>query len=163
MEILRYILIIVEVICSLMLIGLVLLQKTKSEGLGMAFGSGMGETLFGSRAGNVLSKATVALAIIFMLNTVFLAVIHSGSKSRSLMEKYSGSAAAAPTAQPAAQPRPAQPRPQSAAPAPSSGSAVAPTLPGVTFDDKPAASAPAAAPAPAAASAPVAAPVPAEE
>ncbi|NCC51444.1 MAG: preprotein translocase subunit SecG [Spartobacteria bacterium] len=132
MEILRYILIIVEVLCSLLLIGLVLLQKTKSEGLGLAFGSGMGETLFGSRAGNVLSKATVTLTIVFLLNTILLAVVHSGARSRSLMDQYSGGASA-----PARQAAPQQ-RPQSPAPSQASGPGrVAPTLPGVSLDDAP--------------------------
>jgi preprotein translocase subunit SecG len=85
MEALRYILIVVEVICSLCLIGLVLIQKSKSEGLGMAFGSGMGENLFGSRAGNVLTKMTVIFGVVFMVNTVVLTVVYAGARERSLM------------------------------------------------------------------------------
>ncbi len=72
---LKSLLVVVEVICCLLLIGLVLLQKSKSEGLGMAFGAGAGESLFGARAGNVLSKATVVLGIIFMANTLVLGVL----------------------------------------------------------------------------------------
>ena len=57
--------IIIEILCCLLLIGIILLQKSKSEGLGLAFGAGAGESLFGARAGNVLSKATVVLGIVF--------------------------------------------------------------------------------------------------
>ena len=56
MIILKSILLIVLVISSISLIGLILLQRSKSEGLGLAFGASTGESLFGARAGNVLSS-----------------------------------------------------------------------------------------------------------
>jgi len=92
---LKALFIVVEVLCCLLLIGLVLLQKSKSEGLGLAFGAGAGESLFGARAGNVLSKATVVLGIIFMANTLLLGVLFA-QKDKTLMEQ-----APAPAAQPA--------------------------------------------------------------
>ena len=82
MIILRSILIVVEALVSLLLIALVLVQKTRGEGLGLAFGSGMGESLFGSRAGNVLTKATVVLATIFVINTIALANLFSSRYMR---------------------------------------------------------------------------------
>ena len=57
MIILKSLLLIVLVISSIALIGLILLQRSKSEGLGLAFGASTGESLFGARAGNVLSKS----------------------------------------------------------------------------------------------------------
>lgn len=86
MEILRYLLIVVEVLCCLMLIGVILLQQSKSQGMGMAFGGGMGETLFGSRAGNVLTKITVTLALIFLVNTTILGILYTTSEDKSLVE-----------------------------------------------------------------------------
>lgn len=86
--------IVIEVLCCLLLIGLVLLQKSKSEGLGMAFGAGAGESLFGARAGNVLSKATVVIGIIFMANTLVLGMLFA-QKDQTLMEQ-----APLPTTQP---------------------------------------------------------------
>lgn len=71
-------LIFIEILSSLLLIGIILLQKTKDEGLGMAFGAGVGETLFGSRAGNVLTKITVTLAGIFLLNTLAIGYVAAG-------------------------------------------------------------------------------------
>ena len=85
MEFLRILLIIVEVLCCFLLTGLILLQKSKSEGLGMAFGAGAGESLFGARAGNVLSKATVILGIVFMANTLVLGVLFA-QKDKGLMD-----------------------------------------------------------------------------
>jgi preprotein translocase subunit SecG len=137
MEIIRAILIAVEAICSLLLIVIILIQKTKSEGLGLAFGAGVGETLFGSRAGNVLTRITVVLGIVFLANTLVLAIIYSGVSERSLMEQVTG-----PRGQPAPPPSRPAPAPQTSA------DAVAPTLPGATFDDSamPPATAPATVP-----------------
>jgi preprotein translocase subunit SecG len=78
MGILRAILITIEIICSVLLIGLILLQKSKDEGLGLAFGVGVGETLFGSRAGNVLTKITIGLAALFLVNTVLIGLTYRG-------------------------------------------------------------------------------------
>jgi preprotein translocase subunit SecG len=93
---LKALFIVVLVLSCLMLIGLVLLQKSKSEGLGMAFGASAGESLFGARAGNVLSKATVVIGIVFMACCLGLGVLFA-QKDATLMD----SANAAP-AQPAA-------------------------------------------------------------
>ncbi len=77
MAFLRSFLLIVEVLCSVLLIALILMQRSKSEGLGTAFGGGMGESLFGSRAGNVLSKMTVILGIVFLVNTLILGILYT--------------------------------------------------------------------------------------
>jgi len=69
----KFLLIAVEVIVGLLLIGVVLLQRSKDQGLGLAFGAGMGESLFGSQAVNVLIKITVILSCVFFLNTMILA------------------------------------------------------------------------------------------
>lgn len=82
---LQALLIVVLVLCGLLLIGLILLQKSKSEGLGLAFGAGAGESLFGARAGNVLSKATVVLSVIFMASALILGVLFS-QKDKTLMD-----------------------------------------------------------------------------
>ena len=92
---LKALFIVVEVLSCLLLIGLVLLQKSKSEGLGLAFGAGAGESLFGARAGNVLSRATVILGIVFMANSLLLGVLFA-QKDKTLMEQ-----APVPAAQPA--------------------------------------------------------------
>jgi len=91
----KAILILIEIISSILLIVIVLLQRSKNEGLGLAFGSQMGESLFGARAGNVLVKATIWLGIIFLVNTTVLAKIYSKGTSQSLI---SGSSAPAPMA-----------------------------------------------------------------
>jgi preprotein translocase subunit SecG len=61
------ILIILLVLVSLCLIGVVLIQSGKGGGLSGAFGLGEGQAVFGSRAGDVLTKATEVFAIAFMV------------------------------------------------------------------------------------------------
>src|ERR1035437_7865355 len=85
----KAILIFIEIISSILLIVIILLQRSKSEGLGLAFGSQMGESLFGARAGNVLVKATVWMGIIFLVNTTVLAKIYSKGTSPSLISESS--------------------------------------------------------------------------
>ena len=83
MFIFKLLLIAVEAICSLLIIGVILLQKSKGEGLGMAFGAEMGESIFGARASNVLVKITIWLGTIFIVNTVILAMIYTNASSHS--------------------------------------------------------------------------------
>ena len=77
MTILRAILFFIDIVTSVLLIGVILVQKTKDEGLGLAFGAGVGESLFGSRAGNVLTKITVGLAAVFLVNTVIIGLTYT--------------------------------------------------------------------------------------
>jgi len=68
-------LIVFEGLLSLMLIAIIFMQKTKGGMGGTAFGGGAGEAIFGSRMGNVLTKATVVLGGIFLFNTVLLTIL----------------------------------------------------------------------------------------
>ena len=78
MNILIGALIVLEIIVSILLTVVILFQPSKGGGgLGGALGGGMGEQLFGARTGNVLTKATVILATIFLLNTMGLAFLYS--------------------------------------------------------------------------------------
>ena len=112
LSILKSVLLIVEALSAFLLIVVILAQKSKDQGLGMAFGSGMGESLFGSRAGNVLTRMTVTLATVFMLTTIVLGILFArgGSSSGSVMEKADRempmAAPSAPMAAPPMQPSP---------------------------------------------------------
>lgn len=82
-----------EVIICLLLGGIIMLQKPKEGGLGVAIGGGMGEALFGAQMSNVLTKATVVLAAIFLLNTLALSRLTTSSGA-SLMERVKTAPAA---------------------------------------------------------------------
>ena len=84
MLILKSLLLFIVVRSSLLLIIIILLQRSNSEGLGLAFGASTGESLFGARAGNVLSKATVFLSILFLISALILGVLYS-KKDQSIM------------------------------------------------------------------------------
>ncbi|MFC1497574.1 preprotein translocase subunit SecG [Verrucomicrobiota bacterium] len=128
MAVLKIFLLMVEVITCLLLIGVVLLQKSKSQGAGLALGAGMGESLFGAQAGNVLTKATVILAVIFLLNTTILALLGSsgGKKTGSVMD--GAVTTPPPSSQPVQQPGQVPP---------GSGGVVQPILPDVGSEVQP--------------------------
>lgn len=112
MSILISVLLIIEVLTAFLLIVVILAQKSKDQGLGMAFGGGMGESLFGSRAGNVLTRMTITLATVFMATTIVLGILfargHGGGGS--VMDKADRAMPAAPAPAPA----PMQPAPMMA-------------------------------------------------
>jgi preprotein translocase subunit SecG len=58
-----------------MLIGIVLIQDEQGEGLGGLFGGGS-STPFGSRSGNVLTKATSVLGAVFLCGAFALAWVN---------------------------------------------------------------------------------------
>ena len=113
LAILKSVLLIVEVLAAFLLVVVILAQKSKDQGLGMAFGSGMGESLFGSRAGNVLTRMTITLATVFMLTTIVLGVLFARGKggSGSVMDRAVASQPMAPAAPmaPAQAPAPMMP------------------------------------------------------
>jgi len=78
------------VLCSLLLTGVVLLQRPRSEGLGSAFGGGMTESMFGAGTSDVLSRFTIWMAGAFFLLTILLAILMShrdGGQAGVLEEK----------------------------------------------------------------------------
>lgn len=75
---LRWPLIILQVLISPILIGLILLQSGKGDDLGSALGAGGGSGNVAGSGGTsaVLVKGTAIFAVIFMINSVFLAKIY---------------------------------------------------------------------------------------
>ena len=78
MENINSILLIAQVLLSISLIVLILMQHGKGADAGAAFGSGASATVFGARgAGNFLSRATTVIAILFFIVCLSLAYISS--------------------------------------------------------------------------------------
>ncbi len=77
MTIVLYIMYGIEVLVAVLLIGVILVQRSKAGGGlgGLATNSAGVEEAFGSSAGNVLVKATVYMGIIFLVNTVGIGII----------------------------------------------------------------------------------------
>ena len=82
MNYLYYLVLVLHIAACLFLIGVVLLQQGKSQDLASAFGGGGSQTAFGPRgSANVLTRATTILAGVFMLTSLGLSLIRSGSSS----------------------------------------------------------------------------------
>jgi preprotein translocase subunit SecG len=115
MQILVYFLYVLEVIVCILMGIVIMLQKPKDGGLGVSFGGGMGEALFGAQMGNVLTRTTIILGSIFLINTLVLSRLtsHSGT---SVMEGVKTSAPTSEQALPFSQ---QQQRPAAPAAAPS--------------------------------------------
>lgn len=86
-------LIVLEAIVSALLIAIIFMQKSKGGMGGSAFGGGGGEAIFGSRMGNVLTKATVVLGSVFLINTIVLTILTARQGPSSVMDRDIGEAA----------------------------------------------------------------------
>jgi len=88
---------VLHVIGAVMMIVVMLLQSGKGAAMGSGRGAGSSQTMFGSSgAGNILTKMTTGLAILFMLTSLTLAILSTNKKSQSIMEGVSTPAAEAP-------------------------------------------------------------------
>ena len=65
----------VLVLVCLLMVLVILMQRSKQEGIGAAFGAGMTESVFGADTGNILSKTTVWCAVLFFTITLTLSAI----------------------------------------------------------------------------------------
>jgi preprotein translocase subunit SecG len=66
----------VHLLIALAIIGLIMLQQGKGADMGASFGAGGSQTLFGSDGGgNVLTKATAWLVVLFFATSFSLALI----------------------------------------------------------------------------------------
>ena len=76
MQTFHTILLVVQVLTAMCLIGLILIQHGRGADAGAAFGSGASATVFGARgSSNFFSRATSALAAVFLANSLALAWI----------------------------------------------------------------------------------------
>ena len=116
---LSVILAVIAILSALLLICIILMQNTKSGGGLGAVSGGVTETVFGAQAASVLVKATVWLALVFMVSTLLLAVvIGRGRHSKSVVEMLAAEQPIEVPAlsEPAPAPEPAAPAAEPAAP-----------------------------------------------
>ena len=78
-------LLIVQFVLAIIITITILLQKSSSIGLGAY--SGSNDSLFGAKGpGNFLSKATMALGLLFVINTIALGYIYNQQKMESAVD-----------------------------------------------------------------------------
>ena len=96
-------LLVIEVLLSISLIALILIQHGKGADAGAAFGSGASSTVFGARgSASFLSRATAILATLFFAVSLALAILaHREHEQKSLLEKYADQPAVVTEAKPA--------------------------------------------------------------
>jgi preprotein translocase subunit SecG len=92
----------VQILSSLAIISLVLLQQGKGADMGSAFGSGSAGSLFGATgAANFMSRATKWAAVVFFITTMGLAyVANRGNTGQDtgIMQNFTQTAPVAPPA-----------------------------------------------------------------
>lgn len=79
------VLLVIHVIIALGLIGMVLIQRSESDGFGLGGGSGSG-FMTGRAAANFLTRTTAILATLFILNSLVLGIIASHRGNSSIVE-----------------------------------------------------------------------------
>jgi preprotein translocase subunit SecG len=90
------ILLVLHVLIAVALIGIVLIQRSDSDGFGL--GSGSGANLLSGRAkANLLTRTTAILATLFIVNSLVLSVLASGSRETSLVETIAEQESATPS------------------------------------------------------------------
>ena len=78
-------LLIVQFVLAILLTIIILLQKSSSIGLGAY--SGSNDSLFGAKGpANFLTKATMALGLVFVINTVFLGYLYNEQRNQSAVD-----------------------------------------------------------------------------
>lgn len=78
-------LLIVQFALAILLTIIILLQKSSSIGLGAY--SGSNDSLFGAKGpANFLTKATMALGLVFVINTVFLGYLYNEQRNKSAVD-----------------------------------------------------------------------------
>lgn len=78
-------LLIIQFVLAIIITITILLQKSSSIGLGAY--SGSNESLFGAKGpGNFLSKATMTLGLLFVVNTIALGYIYNQQKMASAVD-----------------------------------------------------------------------------
>lgn len=78
-------LLIVQFVLAILITIVILLQKSSSIGLGAY--SGSNESLFGAKGpGNFLTKATMALGLAFVINTLALGYLYNEERNQSAVD-----------------------------------------------------------------------------
>ena len=109
-ELMITLLTIFHVLICIFLILVVLLQQGKGADWAGTFGGGGSQTVFGARgAGTVLSKATTAAAIIFMITSLALTILIARPGVNSVIDEKAVPKTTAPAPAPAPQPPAGQP------------------------------------------------------
>jgi preprotein translocase subunit SecG len=82
----QLIFLVIQIVISVLLIGVVLLQRDGGDSIS-GLGGGGNNVVSSQSSSNFLNKTTIILAILFMLNSLFLANISARTNRESVVEK----------------------------------------------------------------------------
>lgn len=101
-------LIVLDVIICLLLLGIILMQRPKQEGLGAAFGSAITDQAFGARTTDILQKGTVYLGTMFFIVSFILSllIVRQSDQNKSSLGKMEADTPAGEIAAPDASDKP---------------------------------------------------------
>lgn len=74
MTVVYYLFVFLFLFVSVILCGVILIQESKSSGLGASFGGDSGDSLFGTSTPEILKKVTAWLAVIFLGGCIILSI-----------------------------------------------------------------------------------------
>ncbi len=87
------ILIVAQIILAVILVTIILLQKGKGAEMGVSFGAGASDTLFGSSGPmSFMAKLTWGLAFLFMLNSAGISYMIYNSNTASIIKNVPANA-----------------------------------------------------------------------
>ncbi|MFM2344686.1 MAG: preprotein translocase subunit SecG [Pseudomonadota bacterium] len=90
MQIVKFLLMVAQILSGLGIIGLVLLQHGKGADAGAGFGGGSSNSVFGATgSANFLSRTTAVLAVLFFTATIAINWFSGYKPSSSLMQQLS--------------------------------------------------------------------------
>lgn len=76
----------VSILSAILLIAIIMIQQNKAGGGLGAVSGGTAENIFGTSAGNILTKTTTWLAVIFLLSTLLLGTVIGRMNKKSVSE-----------------------------------------------------------------------------
>ena len=76
----------VSILSAILLIEIIMIQQNKAGGGLGAVSGGTAENIFGTSAGNILTKTTTWLAVIFLLSTLLLGTVIGRMNKKSVSE-----------------------------------------------------------------------------
>lgn len=89
MTIIYYLFVIIFLFLALILCGVILMQESKSTGLGASFGADTGDSLFGTSTPAILKKITAYLSACFLIGCIILSVWTRHMGNAPMQNKFS--------------------------------------------------------------------------
>ncbi len=86
----EHVVLVIHLIVTIVMIVLIMLQRSEGGGLGLGSSGGLGNFASAQTTGNVLTKATTYVALIFFVTSIILAIMAArGNHASSILDAVS--------------------------------------------------------------------------